>query len=508
MTRGVLYYNHGTRCLPRLLVSLLTLRRHYSGDVAVAAEGEPPAPYRQMLADLGARLVPAPVSHEYGLVKKSRVWRVSPFDVTVFLDADTVVQHPLDELFEQTEKHGLLVTKFHDWRTNGRKMRARIEGWRSKFPTYVDAAMKYGWAINTGIQGWRKDNSGPLAAYEATTAAGLDLKVSKKTLDEIAMQLVVTAYKHFLAGSEWNVGPIHGSVEGAKILHYHGHKHTRAGSPACDLWKREFWSLCERFPEHAASLTKGSPDDSVDLWLGRSFGRRKDLTVVTAVNPAYAERCQKNLKLWLSTAGLKDQKFLVFVNGFRNSQDRKFLDGLPNVKVVRWSYPHPDATDRETMLAAFVLGVAEHVKTDFWLKLDCDSAPKKPYFDMPHYADRAVVSHKWGYTKMKGDPGAKEHWFNRLDKVFTPAAPLFPKLDVKADYQVSHRPGNKLKIPMRFGSFCHFERTSFTRRIAEVVRARCSGRLPIPSQDTLSWYCAYLWREPVALKNMKEWFQP
>lgn len=503
MTRGVLFFNHGTRCLPRLLVALMTLRRHYAGDVAVAVEGDPPAPFPEMIEALGARLVPAPVSHEFGLVKKSRIWRVSPFDITLFLDADTVVLAPVDELMEATAKHGLVVTRFHDWRTNGRKMRARIEQWRKVDPEAVTAALKYEWAVNTGVQGWRKGYEA-LPAYEEMTAKGLAAGVGRKTLDEVAMQLVVPKFGHYLAGSEWNVGPIHGSIEGAKLLHYHGHKHAREGVAACDLWKREFWALCERFPQHVAELI-GHHDDSIALWIDRQYGRRKDLTVVTAVNPQYADKCRANLELWMRTPGLAKQQFIVFVNGFRNASERRFLE-LPNVKVVRWDYPA--ASPRETMLAAFVLGVAEHVRTDYWLKLDCDSAPKKPYFDLPDYRKATITSHKWGYTKMKGDPEAKRHWFNRLDDAFSPTAPKFLPLDPKTDFQVSHRPGNKLGIPMRFGSFCHFERTEFTRRMAEVVRSKCGGRLPIPSQDTLAWYCAYLWKEPVKLANMKEWFQP
>lgn len=504
MSRGVLYFNHGTRCLLRLAVSLFSLRKHYSGDVAIACEGDLPELYRSIFQKLNARIIAAPVSNEFGLIKKSRLWRIMPFDVTLFLDADTLIRAPVDYLIEKTAEHGLVVTRFHDWQTRGRRMRGRLEQWRAIDSKAVDAALDYPWATNTGIQGWRRGHPA-LPQYEAMTARGIGVRgVHKKTLDEIAMQLLLPSVPHFMATSEWNVGPIHGSIEGAKILHYHGHKHTRAGVPACDLWKGEFFELLARFPEHAEALLSQSDDDSAEKWIRSDFGRRNDLTVVTAVNPAYADCARANIAKWMALPGLREQRFIVFVNGFRNSTERKFLD-LPNVKVVRWSYPF-DATDRETMLAAFILGVAQYVKTDYWLKLDCDAVPKKPYFALPEYRRHTITSHKWGYTKMKGDPDATEHWFNRLDKVF--GGSIFPLLSVKDDYQVSHRPGNKLNIPMRFGSFCHFEKTAFTRRMAEIVLNRCNGRLPVPSQDTLSWYCATLWKEPIKLMNMKEWFQP
>lgn len=503
MTRGILYFNHGERCLVRLLVSLHTLRRHYSGPVAIACEGNPPEWFRDMTKALKAEIITAPQSDEYGLLKKSRIWRVSPFDHTLFLDADTVVRAPVDELLELTQRHSCVQTRFNDWHTHRGRMRRRIEQWRAVDPALVEAAIKYGKAINTGVQGWTKGDP-ILDEYEKLTARGLAARtIGRKTLDEIAMQLLLPHHRHYTAGSEWNCGGQHGEGAKAKIIHYHGHKHCRDG-PNGDIWKAEFWELVRAFPQHAAQLTGDPRDDSVALWLKKEFGRRKDLTIVTAVNPAYAAKAKANIAKWLATPGLKDQQFIVFVNGFRNAAERKFLE-YPNVKVIRWDYPFK-ASPRETMLAAFVLGVAEHVRTEYWMKLDADASPKQPFFLWPDYSRHTIVSHKWGYTKMKGDPDAKDHWFNRLDRLGHNSQP-FPRLDPKKDFKVNHRPGNKLGIPMRFGSFAHIERTSFTRRIADVVKQN-GGRLPIPSQDTLAWYCACVWKEPVKLLNMKKWFSP
>lgn len=510
MTRGVFYYNHGERCLVRLAVSLFSLRKHYSGPVTIAAEGTPPDWFTEIAKELKADFIPAPQSGEYGLLKKSRLWRIMPYDVTLFLDADTLVRAPVDELLDHTEKHGIVVTRFHDWRTNGRRMKGRIRQWEKIEPKAVHAALnKYEWAINTGVMGWTRGNP-LLPEYEAMTAKGLtDRSIGKKTLDEIAMQLVVPFHKHYLAGSEWNVGPIHGKIEGAKIFHYHGHKHCRPNVPACDLWKEEFLALAEAFPKYADELTREhQPDGSIGKWMRDDFGQRKDLTIVTAVNPKYAEPCKKNMERWMHTPGLKEQKFIVFVNGFANAKDRTFLE-YPNVKVVRWAYPF-EASQRETMLAAFILGVADNVKTPYWMKLDCDTTPKKNHFKWPDYRKATITSSPWHYTKCKSDDHLHEkgHWFNRLDAVFSPDAPIFPKMDVDKHFKVSHRPGNEFGIPKRFGSFAHIERTEFTKKIAEIIRSECDGRLPIPSQDTISWYCAYLWKEKVSLVNMREWLQP
>lgn len=487
-----------------MAVSIYSLRKHYQGPVAIAHEGSLPDWFRSIVLGFDVALIPIPESRDQILIAKSKIWRVTPFDHTMFIDADTLVRGPVDEFLKLIEKHGCVVTKFNDWHTHRGRMRKRIEQWRQVAPDWIEAALKYGWAINTGVQGWTKGNP-ILPDYETTTARGNVKGIGKKMLDEIAMQILLPRFKHHLAGQEWNCGCIHSDGAKANIVHYHGHKHCRDNANS-QLWKDEYLEMVALFPNHP-ELTQKTHDASLDLWLDKMAGRRTDLTIVTAVNPAYAARARENIEQWMQIPGLKEQHFIVFVNGFKSAKDRKFLE-RKNVTVIRWEYPY-DATQRETMIASFVLGAAKHVKTDYWLKLDADATPKVDRFDWPDYSRHTIVSHRWGYTKMKGDPNATDHWFNRLDKIFANGSPMFKsKLDVKADYQVSHRPGNRFGIPMRFGSFCHIEKTSFTKRMAEVVKTKCAGRLPIPSQDTLSWYCATLWKEPVKLVNMKEWFSP
>lgn len=503
-SRGILYYNRGTRCLVRLLVSLRSLRAYYSGPVCIAHEGEPADWFRQMAEEMGAKIMVIPRSDEYVLIAKSKLWRIMPFDHTMFLDADTIIRGPVDEFLDWTVKYGCVVTRFNDWHTHRGRMRRRIEQWRSVAPVETEKALHYGWAINTGIQGWSRGNA-ILPAYEAMTLRGNVRGIGKKMLDEIAMQLLLPDYPHHLAGAEWNCGCVHNDGSRARVIHYHGNKHCRDDANA-QIWKDQFRGLVSDFPAHAERLLKNPDDDSVALWLAKEEGYRPDVTIVTAVNPAYADRLRENISLWMNTLGLKNQKFLVFVNGFSNARDRKFLE-LPNVRVVRWKYGH-EASPRETMLSAFVLGVAQHVQTKYWMKLDGDTKPIAGEWKWPDYTKHTITSHRWGYTKMKGDPDAKDHWFNRLDRIFSPDKPMFPPLCPKADFRVSHRPRNRLGIPMRFGSFAHIERTQFTRRMAEVINEKCGGRMPIPSQDTLAWYCATLWKEPVKLMNMKEYFQP
>jgi hypothetical protein len=507
VTEGVLYYNRGTRCLVRLLVSLQSLRDHYDGPVAIANEEEPPGWFKAVASCLNAEFVILPRSEENVLLAKSRLPAKSPFERTMFLDSDTLVRQPVERFMAWIREHEVVVTRFNDWHTHRGRMRRRIEQWRKAAPELVDKALAYGGAINTGVQGWTKGHP-LLAAYEATTERGLKAGgVSRKILDEIAMQLAVPHHDHLLAPSEWNVGCLHGKPEGAAIIHYHGRKHCRDGVMG-DIWKAEYLRLRDRFPT-VREIAEGGGDPDLTKWL-RETGRRRDMTVVTAVSPAYAERAKAAIARWMETPGLKEQRFLVFVNGFKNASERKWLEQWPNVKVVRWDYPFAGATERETMLASFVLGAAAHVKTKFWMKLDADTVPTKGRFQWPEYDRFDVVSHKWGFTKMKGDPGAKAHWFHTLDRALTPENRVFlhVQLDPVADQRVSHRKGNKCRIPMRFASFAHVERTELTKAIAARIHASCGGRLPVPSHDTIVWHWATAHRRKVRLVNMKEWFKP
>lgn len=510
---GVLYFNRGTQCIPRLLVSARSLRKHYKGNASIVCEEEslPEAWCLNQLAELKIDVIKVPMGHQNILVAKSRIWKHSPYGHTMFIDSDTLIVGSIDQFFEMIKEHGLVVTNFNNWGTSHGRMYRRIIQWEPIAKDLVEKAVKYGKAINTGVFGWKAGNPA-MIDYQELTLLGFQAKprVHRKILDETAMQLVITKHKHTLTGPEWNVSGLYGEKMEQKILHFHGHKHCR-DSETCAKWKAGYLDLIDSIksiPGALEALGQGGLDRTISLWLKTTNRRRRDLTIVTAVNPKYVDRARKNFKRWMSTPGLKDQRFLVFVNGFEDIKSRRFLNH-PNVKVVRWQYGFDDANDRETMLASFILGVAAQVRTKYWMKLDFDATPKRKWFEFPAYEGKTIVSHRWGFTKLKGEENIKRHWFHRLDDLFSPKKPFFKReYDPVKDFKVRHGGRSQDKLPMRFGSFCHIEKTEFTKRIANHIEVDGSGRLPIPSQDTISWYCSSLWNEAVELVNMKKWFKP
>lgn len=67
---------------------------------------------RQQHPDLPVRVetLPDDLETHKGLLEKARMLDLSPFETTLFLDADTVVLGPLDFGFAQAERHGLACT--------------------------------------------------------------------------------------------------------------------------------------------------------------------------------------------------------------------------------------------------------------------------------------------------------------------------------------------------------------------------------------------------------------
>ncbi len=90
-SRGVLYIVYGTRIRPTLERSLASLREtnpHLGIQVEEVPDDDPNDEFR-------------------GHLRKAHALDLSPFDETLFLDADTVVMAPLDFGFDMAARHGL-----------------------------------------------------------------------------------------------------------------------------------------------------------------------------------------------------------------------------------------------------------------------------------------------------------------------------------------------------------------------------------------------------------------
>jgi hypothetical protein len=132
---GVVYMLYGSRHALQLVVSLWSLRRVYQGPVAIlcAHDGNDATSLRLKEAidadpRIDATCIPFPfvttAKRNNGYANKTLVHRLSPFQRSVFLDADTVIVRPFDELYPTEDE--IVLTQFCGWWSNGRKISRRI----------------------------------------------------------------------------------------------------------------------------------------------------------------------------------------------------------------------------------------------------------------------------------------------------------------------------------------------------------------------------------------------
>lgn len=229
MTKGVIYYNIGQSCAVRLLISILSLKKFYNGDITIISEGDE----SHILCDKIASATNAYVKkikfditdkENYPYLAKTRLNEVTPYDYSVFVDADTLITGTIDELFTDSP---FVVTRMSEWSTNGSKIYRRIKNWNKICPDLVEKALVYGYAINTGIFAF--DKNAPIF----NEWYSLTLKNRESFIpDEISCQLLITKYQHKLMDCRFNYSCKYGPlIDDIRIIHFHGRKHCRPGLP-------------------------------------------------------------------------------------------------------------------------------------------------------------------------------------------------------------------------------------------------------------------------------------
>ena len=500
--RGVIYAHAGTACLTRLIVSLHSLRKHWVGPTTVFQDGIAEPELKAICADLKVDLVEYKSIDCNKYTKKCHVNTLTKYDANMLLDADTIVVDKLDPFFKWVEDHGLVFTNFCNWKPTGGTMSKRIRSWTSLYPEAVETALNYPVALNTGVYGFQKDHPF-LEGWLKTSIEGG--KAGVPLTDELAAQLLAQFFPHYVAPPEWNYSVRYGEelqpLKEAKVIHLHGRKHV--GDNACQkLWRKEFdeankrWGLkwwgdkrvkkimggkaAEfKLPFDSAPVQEPKPEPSPEPEPKPEVEQvaAAEVTFVTAVDEKYLPKLEQYYPQWKSNAGFAGQPLIVYYHGIKEEQ----LQFLENARLIPWDVSF-EANQRERMLSAFVLGAAKDVETPYWVKCDADlhfaNPLETPFWNPWVENGYQVVGHRWGYTKVKGDPKYDgTHWLNTLDawwKEKTGEDGVYPPIE-----------GARYSHP-RINSFLSMYATEFTRKVAEL----CGDRLPVPSQDTVVWYVA------------------
>jgi hypothetical protein len=247
-----------------MVVSMHSLREHYKGPILVFNEGDVHPLLTDLTTRLGAQVHQFEPINSTWNYSKTAILKWSQFDSTVFLDADTLVVAPIDQLFSWIEQAGMLFVNFANWATRGKTIMKRINEWHDLTPELLQAALDYGSAINTGVFGFSKGHP-MLKDWEKIVPLGVQKGLFIP--DEIAAQILLPWYEHYLAPKDWGASvKYHGKdISGVKIAHFHGSKHT-GKEPLAKMWRAKFWELKDVY---------GLTDPLGDKRLGAHMGRMK-----------------------------------------------------------------------------------------------------------------------------------------------------------------------------------------------------------------------------------------
>jgi len=263
---GVIYFNHGRKHTVRLAVSMASLRRFHPGAITILDTGASEGVVDRLAADRNilakVQTIPFEVRRRNSCYcAKASLWRYSPYDTTLFLDADTVVARPVDELFSLAPNYPTLpiLTQFSGWTTHGNLVASRIRKWVNKKVTSptedIQEMAKQALhcklpAVNTGVMAWIEPQSWG-GRWEEITHAGWRTPFT----DELAMQLLITEIPHILLDDRYNCSPIYGAHKReAVIWHMHGNKQCRP--EALPIW----WPLYEDcLRENIGGIREWSP---------------------------------------------------------------------------------------------------------------------------------------------------------------------------------------------------------------------------------------------------------
>ena len=158
---------------------------------------------------------------------KTRLQEFTPYENTLYIDSDTLVMAPIDELFDLIEQHHMLVTSMKRWTTKDVRISRRINTWASLYPDLIKAALDFGHVINCGVYGFNSKASILNEWYKIAAA-----KSDSINPDEVSLQLLLPHHRHVVLDHSWNFITKRGNTDdpSIKILHYQARKHCHVSS--------------------------------------------------------------------------------------------------------------------------------------------------------------------------------------------------------------------------------------------------------------------------------------
>ncbi len=256
MKRQVAYLMSGEAHLPYLVCSLWTLRKHWDGDVVIHAWPESFDKVDEIAKDDRLRITtihkrePAVRKHKSTQsLDKMRVVQSMKgrADVVMYIDADTTIHKPIDDLFEWGHKFSFAATQFCDWVSTGSKISHRIRKLRD-YPEIdqklVEQLLVEKWpSVNSGIFAARPDSPVFNIYYDWTLAAKGVFIADEVVLHTMQPLFHPSNQMVTIKGGAWNCSAMYQPKslkdEDVIIYHYHGDSNVKPKTKSqrgFDLW--------------------------------------------------------------------------------------------------------------------------------------------------------------------------------------------------------------------------------------------------------------------------------
>lgn len=255
MKQSVNFLMSGDAHAPYLVVALSTLREHYAGDVVVWAYPESMVTVQRIAHDPALRVVcrlwePVYRGKNGQFFNKIALMRSLHDSPHVYLDADVMINRPIDYLFTAAKRSGFVATQFNNWLSNGGVVKKRINHLLT-IPEICSQNVQFVMdnplpSVNGGVFACRPD-SPVLQLWQEWTKAALGIFIADETvLHAILGRYHATSWMTVLTGGIWNCSPRYRpndiSDEDVAIWHFHGDSNVRPSKSqkGYDIWWPRF----------------------------------------------------------------------------------------------------------------------------------------------------------------------------------------------------------------------------------------------------------------------------
>ena len=262
MRKQIVYLTSHTPHLPYLVVSLRSLRRYWNGEVIVHAWPESIELVQLIAQDKRLGITAVKREPDYRgkndqFLNKILLMRSLNADFGIYLDADTLVNGPLDLIWNAIEHDtAFAATQFNEWTVSGGVVRNRIKRLldipeipSSLIHKLLSDEYRDSPSVNGGVFGCRP-SSAVLNQWYQWSWAARKIFIADETVLHI-LQAWFPPESFGIIRSTYNCSPRHKPTdvkdEEVKIWHFHGDSNVRPNKSmkGVELWYPEFLDCCK-----------------------------------------------------------------------------------------------------------------------------------------------------------------------------------------------------------------------------------------------------------------------